>query len=73
MVKYVWISVCGSAPEPAMEKDGKYYTIGCADPLPVGTFEVDDYYTVNVPSETPTARKKRWAKLPKTHGYVRKT
>jgi hypothetical protein len=74
---YYWISVAGNPCEPAICKDGVWYTLGCPDPLMSDTFRmvarIDASEIPPTPHEARNARRRElYALNQRPHGYMPK-
>lgn len=75
--EYYWISVAGKSCEPAICKNGIWFTIGCPDPLMSDTFRViariDQDEIPYTPYQEKNARRRElYALNHRPHGYMTK-
>lgn len=72
-----WISVAGKPCEPAICKDGIWFTLGCADPMLSDTFRVISKIEQDeipyTPEQEKNARRRELYRLnQQPHGYMEK-
>lgn len=75
--EYWWISVAGKPCEPAIFKDGAWFTLGCGDPMAPSTFrqvaQIEDDEIPYTPAQERNARRRQlYALNNRPHGYMPK-
>ena len=75
--EYWWISVAGKPCEPAIYKNGVWFTLGCADPMLSNTFRTvariaEDDIPLNSQQERNAQRRELYALRHQPHGYMSK-